>query len=119
VAAVAAGLELVDAEVVVLLAADLPFVERRHVARLIDELARADADGVLFADADGRDQPLLSAWRTTSLRAVLPAEPAGAGLRRVLSSLRALRLPGDGDLVDCDTDAELAVARRRADEEQA
>jgi molybdopterin-guanine dinucleotide biosynthesis protein A len=115
VPALAAGLALVDAEVVVLLAADLPFVARVHVDRLLSELIASEVDGVMFVDAEGHDQPLLSAWRTSSLRKVLPDRLAGVGLRRVLAPLHVVRLRGDADLVDCDTEADLAAARARAD----
>lgn len=115
VAALAAGLELVDAERVVLLAGDLPFVDRRHVTALVGALNESDAAGAMFVDPDGRDQPLLSAWWTASLRKVLPDQPAGAGLRRMLAPLEALRLPGEADLMDCDTETDLAAARARAD----
>ncbi len=113
VAALAAGLTAVESEVVVLLAADLPFVAERHVADLLSAL-EAPVEGVLYVDADGYDQPLLSAWHTAALRAVLPPDPVGHGLRRILAPLTIRRLPGDDDLIDCDTPAEVATARQRA-----
>lgn len=115
VAALAAGLAAVRADVVVLLAADLPFVSARHVTALVDACGD-DVDGVLFVDAGGRDQPLLSAWRATRLRAVLPFEPAGHGLRRILAPLTVRRLQGGDDLLDCDTPAGLERARQLAAE---
>lgn len=118
VAALAAGLRQVEAELVVLLAADLPFVARAHVRQLVETLGSTTGAGVMFVDRDGHDQPLLSAWRTSSLRRVLPDQSTGAGLRRVLAPLDVARLPGDADLVDCDTEAELAAARRRAEREE-
>lgn len=116
VAALAAGLDQVAGDVVVLLAADLPFVTPAHVAQLLDAM-EAGAAGVMFVDADGRDQPLASAWRTGLLRSVLPSEPAGHGLRRVLDPLPVIRIDGGQDLADCDSEDELAAARLRAGEE--
>jgi molybdopterin-guanine dinucleotide biosynthesis protein A len=115
VAGLAAGLALVTAEHVVLLAADLPFVTAGHVERLLEVVGTAGAVGAMYVDAHGRDQPLASAWRVASLRAVLPPEPSGHGLRRVLAPLPVTRLDGGQDLVDCDTEPELSEARLRAD----
>jgi hypothetical protein len=102
--------------VVLLLAADLPFVDRAS----LDRLAAAVTDEVraaVLVDADGREQPLLGAYRSDALRAALAAlgEPAGQPLRRLVGGLRTVRL-ADPDRVseDCDTWAALAAARRRA-----
>jgi molybdopterin-guanine dinucleotide biosynthesis protein A len=122
VAAIAAGLAHVASPRVVLLAADLPFVGPRHVARLLQVLddgerdapcdARTAPAGAMFTDPQGVDQPLLSAWDSAALRDVLPDQPAGHGLRRVLASLPVRRVPGGEDLVDCDTPEDVASARR-------
>ena len=113
VAALAAGLALARSPRTVLLAADLPFVAARHVALLLDELGLdASFDGVMFVDPHGRDQLLLSAWRTRRLRGALPTQTAGAALRRVLAPLAVRRIPGGQDLLDCDTPADLDLARR-------
>jgi molybdopterin-guanine dinucleotide biosynthesis protein A len=117
VAALAAGLALVNQPFTVLLAADLPFVSAVHVRSLLQPLQDhwADpVDGVMYVDRNGRDQPLVSAWRTVRLRAVLPEAPAGCSLRRVLARLRVQRLLAHDDLIDCDTPAELEAARIRA-----
>ncbi len=64
-------------------------------------------------------QPLLSAMRTTALRAAVPAAPAGLPLRRLFDTLehRLVLLPDDASL-DIDTHEDLAraetVARRLA-----
>ncbi len=78
-AALDAGLRHVTAEHVVLLSADLPFLDARTVAALLDALRRGTADGVLLTDADGRDQPLVAAYRVSSLRRELAALSAGHG----------------------------------------
>ncbi|BFV58019.1 hypothetical protein KCMC57_up31230 [Kitasatospora sp. CMC57] len=115
VAAVAAGLALITADRVLLLAADLPFLDGRTVGRLVDALAE-EYDGALLVDADGRDQPLAGAYRTAALRAALAGlgEPAGLPIRRLLAPLRLGRLADpDGVSCDCDTWEDLEAARRR------
>jgi molybdopterin-guanine dinucleotide biosynthesis protein A len=123
VAALAAGLGPVTAPLVVVLAADLPFLTPAAVHRLRDALA-ADpaADGVLYRDAGGtgRDQPLTAAYRTAALRRRLAAVAAedgggdltGLPLRLVTAGLTLRRLPADGAL-DCDTWADIGTARAR------
>ena len=114
VAALHAGLGQVEAEVVAVLAGDLPFV----TADLVGELrGRLTGDGVLVVDDTGRDQLLLGVWRTAVLRAALPAQAAHVPLRRVLAPLAVRRLrpavpPGvPPPWTDCDTPADLARAR--------
>lgn len=113
VAALAAALPSVRSDVVAVLAADLPFLDRAAVSRL--RAAVADADGALLLDGDGRDQLLVGVWRTAALRRALPAEPAGARLGTVLGQLSVVRVVLDGEpWFDCDTETDLATARRRA-----
>lgn len=114
-AAVAAALPEVTAPLVLLLAADLPFLDTGTVGRLL--AAVGDADGALLVDAEGRDQPLTGAYRTAALRAALagPADPSGRPLRTLTDGLRLVRVPdAAGASFDCDTPEELAAARRRA-----
>jgi molybdopterin-guanine dinucleotide biosynthesis protein A len=109
-AAVAAGLAEVTAELVVLVAADMPFVNRSVVQQLIDHV---HDDGAVAMGADDQPQWLLSAWRTAALR--------GADLRPS-SSLRAALQPltwgavvvDDIGLIDCDTPDDLQRARELA-----
>nr|WP_316522303.1 molybdenum cofactor guanylyltransferase [Kitasatospora sp. K002] len=118
VAAVAAGLELVTADTVLLLAADLPFLDRRTVERLVTALDEAGegTDAAVLVDAGGRDQPLAAAYRSAALRTALAAlgDPAGQSLRRFLGPLNGLRV-ADTDQVahDCDTWEDLEQARER------
>lgn len=118
VAAVAAGLDLVTAPTVLLLAADLPFLDRRTVDRLVTALAEAGpaVDAAVLVDAGGRDQPLAAAYRTAPLRTALAAlgDPAGLPLRRLTGGL-ARQLVADTDNVayDCDTWEDLEQARER------
>ncbi|GJF28981.1 hypothetical protein KNE206_16810 [Kitasatospora sp. NE20-6] len=118
VAAVAAGLAEVTAGRVLLLAADLPFLDpatlRRLLAALDDD---PQAQAAVLVDADGRDQPLTAAYRTDALRAALAAlgTPAHRPLRRLTGGLRTVRVPDTGAVaLDCDTWDDLALARARA-----
>ncbi|MDH6580174.1 molybdopterin-guanine dinucleotide biosynthesis protein A [Kitasatospora sp. MAP5-34] len=125
VAAVAAGLGYVTADRVLLLAADLPFLDRPTVIRLLAALGDAPEDpsedpdrpdAALLVDAAGRDQPLAAAYRTAALRASLAAlgDPAGLPLRRLTAPLHTVRLADPaGVAYDCDTWEELAQARER------
>ena len=114
VAALAAGLELVESETVLLLAADLPFLD----ATTVDALTAAlDEDGVLLVDDRGRDQYLCSVWRTAALRGADLAVPR---LRDVVAQLSVGRVsvdvaPGSpAPWSDCDTPEELEAARESA-----
>lgn len=112
-AAAAAGLAFVDAELVVLLAGDLPFI----TADVVTDLASAAESnrGALVLDATGYPQWLLSAWRTEDLRKAMAETPlVGAALRSVLGSLPYTSLAVDPWVAtDCDTPADLEVARTR------
>ncbi|WP_367321937.1 DUF6457 domain-containing protein [Streptomyces sp. HUAS ZL42] len=128
VAALDAGLRRTTAEVVVVLSADLPFLEADTVRRLSTALrASADADGVLLTDADGRDQPLVAAYRAPALRRGLAALShaastsgsaadgglTGLPLRRLTAGLRLMRVPDPVASFDCDTWDDIATARTR------
>lgn len=121
-AAVAAGLVLVSAPRVALLAVDLPFVTWPALCRLSCALdGHPTAAGALYVDAGGRDQLLFGMWRTAELRAVIPHQPHGRSLRGVVAELDVaglgiVRLPaGDEvDVLDCDTEPDLDLARCRA-----
>ena len=118
VPALAAGLAAVgDAEVVAVLAADLPFVTADLVTALRQRLT---GDGVLVVDDTGRDQLLLGVWRTAALRAATVAARPHSPLRTLLAPLAIRRYrppatPGaPAPWTDCDTPAELARARTLA-----
>lgn len=120
VAALAAALPLTSADTVVLLSADLPFLDDGTVRILLDALAAAGdgVDGAMFVDAAGRDQPLVAAYRGESLRrgtALLAVEYgglAGLPLRLLTGELRLVRSVS-GATFDCDTWEDLATARER------
>ncbi|WP_037674973.1 NTP transferase domain-containing protein [Streptomyces griseus] len=117
VAALDAGLRHTTAEHVVVLSADLPFLRDGTVRRLLTTLRSGDADGVLVADADGRDQPLVAAYRALALRrrlAALTAEDGGLtglSLRRLTAGLDLTRVPDPVASFDCDTWDDIATAR--------
>ncbi len=117
VAALRAGLGEVSTDVVVVLAGDLPFL----TPQLIGELRlRLTGDGVLVVDDTGRDQLLLGAWRTVAVRAAVADTSGPTSLRKVFAPLAVRRLrpvvaPGaPPPWMDCDTPADLALARRLA-----
>ncbi len=113
-AAVAAGLPRTRADVVVVVAADLPWIAPA-VPVLLDALAQG-GDAIALAAADGRPNPLAAAWRRTALVAALAlvGAPAGVAVRR-LHDGADVRVVSDptGWGADCDTWADVAEARRR------
>ncbi len=120
VSAVAAGLVLVDAPLVAVLACDLPFVTAETISSLVAQLRGpgARADGAQLADETGRPQPLAAVYRTDRLRAVVAelAPAAGTPMRAVVGGLTMLDLPArPGQAWDCDTWADVHRARDRAD----
>jgi molybdenum cofactor guanylyltransferase len=123
VAATAAGLALVGAPTVALLAADLPFLDAGAVAELRAALADQPAgdtggrpvDGVVFVDPDGRRQTLCGVWRTVAVRAAVDrlGPPAGVPVRALLAGLRVAELPATADpppWYDCDRPDDLLRA---------
>ena len=89
VAAVAAGLALVDTELVVVLAGDMPFAAgaATHLAGTLAASLNDDptTDAVVAVDPGGRENPLLAAYRVTALRDALPHPPANAPARSLLA----------------------------------
>lgn len=72
-AALDAGLRHAVAERVVVLSADLPFLGAKTVRSLLAALDESGADGAVLADPDGRDQPLVAAYRRDALRREISA----------------------------------------------
>jgi molybdopterin-guanine dinucleotide biosynthesis protein A len=125
-AALDAGLRHTSAEHVVVLSADLPFLDEATVRRLLDALRTGNApegpakpDGVLLTDPDGRDQPLVAAYRADALRRELAALAAAHGgvtglpLRRLTAALDLTRISDPVASFDCDTWDDIAAARAR------
>lgn len=130
VAALAAGLPHVRADLVALLAADLPFLDGATLTRLRtaatgDGALLVDGDGLvdgaLLVDADGRDQLLAGVWRTAALRAALAGRAVdGARLVDLLAGLAAVRVSvrqaagSPAPWFDCDTPRDVEDARALA-----
>ena len=116
VAGLAAGLQLVETDLIVALATDLPFLGGLP-RRLAEGLGASNADALVAVDALGRVQPLCAAYRTTALRAAISrlGDPDGAAMRALLARMRIERLPTGGTTVDptmdVDTPADLARAQ--------
>lgn len=119
VAALDAGLRRTAADEVLVLSADLPFLAADTVRRLLSALRCGDAEGVLLTDADGRDQPLVAAYRTAALRRELAVLTAAGGgltglpLHRLTAGLDLTRVPDPVGSFDCDTWDDIATARAR------
>jgi molybdopterin-guanine dinucleotide biosynthesis protein A len=119
VAALACGLEQVSASLVVLLAADLPFLRPAHVTRLLTALAAQQDPGVVLLDHTARPQWLVSGWVTARLRGALDRYP-GSSLGGLLGPLGPAALPDQTAAgeppgwLDCDTAGDLRRAREWA-----
>lgn len=123
VAATAAGLALVPAEIslVALLAADLPLLTGEAIDVLRLTMESAPMQGAVYRDADGRRQLLCGVWRTAALREAVERLGAarggglhGASVRELMEYLRVAevswRRPGPPPWFDCDTDDDLRAA---------
>jgi molybdopterin-guanine dinucleotide biosynthesis protein A len=138
-----AGLRSTTRETVLVLSADLPFLRPETVRTLLDAVDAAGSvdgaarvrEGVPLGEAqgpegalvnDGRDQPLVAAYRAEALRrelALLRTEYGsltGLPLRLLLPELRLRRIgiavgrrQTTSDALDCDTWEDVAAARAR------
>ncbi|MET9771702.1 DUF6457 domain-containing protein [Streptomyces sp. NPDC006415] len=119
-AALGAGLRLTTAERVLVLSADLPFLAPGTVGALLDAAGQPGREGALCTDPDGRDQPLVAAYRAEPLRrelALIATEYgslAGLPLRLLTADLDLARVDAGPDAAfDCDTWDDIAAARAR------
>ncbi|MDQ1009614.1 molybdopterin-guanine dinucleotide biosynthesis protein A [Streptomyces sp. V4I23] len=119
-AALDAGVRQCDAPAVLVLSADLPFLGPTTVRRLISALDESNREAALLTDADGRDQPLVAAYRTEPLRrelALLATEHgtlSGLPLRLLAQELDLARVRTDPlASFDCDTWEDVSAARAR------
>ncbi|MER7394388.1 NTP transferase domain-containing protein [Streptomyces sp. NPDC000151] len=121
VAALDAGLRHTTAGTVLVLSADLPFLTTATVDALLAAALPAGGDGALLIDGDGRDQPLVAAYRAAALRRSLETLRAARGgldglpLRALLAELTVRRVRDDTAAAsfDCDTWEALSAARAR------
>lgn len=116
-AGVAAAVAAVGHGVTVLLGGDMPYAApaaQRLAAHLVSSPITTEA--IVGVDAHGHVQPLLAAYRTPALRAVLPRDPAGTPLKRLLDGLHLVvdPVPAQASL-DIDTPEDLETARHRLD----
>ncbi|MEV7679030.1 NTP transferase domain-containing protein [Streptomyces sp. NPDC088341] len=119
-AALDAGVRCVEAGTVLVLSADLPFLGKPTVRRLVETLDSSGREAALLTDADGRDQPLVAAYRAEPLRrelALLATEYGslrGLPLRLLPDELQLARVDGDPlASFDCDTWEDISTARAR------
>ncbi|MFI1224096.1 MULTISPECIES: NTP transferase domain-containing protein [unclassified Streptomyces] len=119
-AALGAGLRLTTAERVLVLSADLPFLGPGTVDALLAAAGQPGREGALCVDPDGRDQPLVAAYRAEPLRrelALIATEYgslAGLPLRLLTAELELARVDAGPDAAfDCDTWDDIAAARAR------
>lgn len=114
-AGLAAGLAEVRSSLVVVMACDMPLLDRRVVSELVAAAAAAERfDGVLLVDDEGRRQPLAAAYRSDSLRTAINNLPTtrDAAVRALIAPLALVEMPaGPRATLDCDTWE--AVARSR------
>jgi molybdopterin-guanine dinucleotide biosynthesis protein A len=114
-AALGAGIELVTAPLVVVLAVDMPFVDAVTVADAV--AAAGGRDGAVLTDGAGAPQYLAGVYRTVRLRAAADRvnKLAGVPVRELLQDLELARLPAARVVGDMDDWNEIEAARRRFD----
>ena len=114
VPALRAGLQLIAAPWLFLLAADLPFLRDRHLRALLTAAVGQQASGALLVDDQGRPQWLASCWRTADLATAL-AGYQGSSLGGLLGPLRPVEVTPAPEhappWLDCDTPQDVAAAR--------
>jgi molybdopterin-guanine dinucleotide biosynthesis protein A len=109
------GLTEAGAPLVLVLAADLPFLRAAHLDLLL-AAASAGSAGAVLADDGGREQWLAGCWQTAVLRRAIESYRGGSlhGLLRPLSP--AVLGPQRGQAgpppwLDCDTEEDVRLAR--------
>lgn len=116
VAALAAGLALVTEPVIVVLGVDFPFVDRERVGKLF--AAVGDKDGAAIADASGRHQFLVGAYRRTALaRSLRDRDPHGMPVKELMAGLSLEMLEDPISARDCDTWVEVEQANELMEKE--
>nr|WP_254925781.1 MULTISPECIES: NTP transferase domain-containing protein [unclassified Rhodococcus (in: high G+C Gram-positive bacteria)] len=126
VSALAAGLRSLDdsadsehtADLVAVVAADIPLLDSAAIGSLIDSIAHSAAHAVFARDSAGRTQFLLGVWQQETLRSAVAQLDSveGAPMRRIVPvDHQVIALP---DIEDCDTPADLLAARLAAQPSQ-
>ncbi|MGQ4599203.1 NTP transferase domain-containing protein [Nocardia sp. R6R-6] len=113
VAAIDTGLRALGsaAPLVVVLAADLPFLSEGAIAELVRHATESGADAVFAADESGRPQYLLGVWRRSALAGALN------GLGALINQPMKALVPADAAIIplsgvgDCDTEEQVRQAR--------
>lgn len=115
VAAIAAGIRLVETSKVAVVAVDMPHAPRTVVS-IADTLTQ-DEDCVVPVDEDGRRQPLAAVYWVESLRrALLGVDVHGGSMRALLTELSVREVPLGSDLlIDLDTPEDVQNFMREAD----
>ncbi|MET7769661.1 NTP transferase domain-containing protein [Nocardia sp. NPDC005366] len=117
VAAIDAGLRALNADpapLVVVLAADMPFLTSAAIAALMRREAETGADAVFAADDAGRPQYLIGLWRRAALVAELAKldSPVNQPMKALIPTDTVIvSVPG---VADVDTDDEVLRARAEA-----
>ena len=109
------GLAEVGAPLVLVLAADLPFLRAAHLGLLLSTASTAPG-GAVLADDGGREQWLAGCWQTAALRQAIGGYRGGSlhGLLRPLSPVILGPKPGQAGpppWLDCDTEEDVRLAR--------
>ncbi|WP_084477741.1 NTP transferase domain-containing protein [Nocardia jejuensis] len=118
VAAIASGLGALTGAttgLVVVLAADMPFLNATAVRELLSQAKESGSDAVFATDASGRPQYLVGVWRRTALLEAL--NRLDSLVNRPMKALvpvdtATVALPG---VEDCDTPDDIGRARVAAD----
>ncbi|MFW6597944.1 molybdenum cofactor guanylyltransferase [Propionibacteriaceae bacterium Y2011] len=100
-------------EIVVVLAADLPLVDRAAVDRLVENSSDRPA---VYVDADGYPQWLCAAWPLPVLtgRFADIGDPAGVSMKRLASGVERNDLSDPSGITAADVDTPADLARLRA-----
>ena len=108
--ATVAGLELVTAEVAVVLAVDYPFVTADVVASLVR--AAGARDGAALEDATGQMHYVVGAYQTNVLRAAIDAQRGDdTSMRGLFATLDVAPVRNERAALDIDTPDDLARTR--------
>lgn len=108
-AAIGAGLATLGAgaaDLVAIMACDLPYADRAMGPLLTVAAAGFDADALIAADESGKRQTLLGIYRTTSLRAAIARHPTldGMAVRALCDTFTFIEVPVPaGSTRDIDT----------------